>query len=48
MRREALPDPPALTIGLQGRGSYDLTVEKAGFKKRIWKGIEVHAQDRVR
>src|SRR5258708_4950730 len=47
--RQALTGPTgAFTIGPLRVGSYDLTVEKAGFKKRIWKGIEVHAQDRVR
>src|SRR5437763_713810 len=47
--RQALTGPTgAFTLGPLRVGSYDLTVEKAGFKKRIWKGIEVHAQDRVR
>ena len=47
--RRGLTGPTgAFTIGPLRVGSYDLTVEKAGFKKRVWKGIEVHAQDRVR
>jgi len=36
------------TIGPLRVGTYDITVEKAGFKKAVWKGIELHAQDRVR
>ncbi len=36
------------TVGPMRVGTYDITVEKAGFKKAVWKGISLHAQDRVR
>lgn len=29
-------------------GTYNVTVEKAGFKKDVWSGILLHAQDRAR
>jgi hypothetical protein len=38
----------AYTIGPLRLGTYDINVEKAGFKKEVWKGIEIHAQDRAR
>jgi hypothetical protein len=41
-------DTGAFTVGPLRVGVYSLTVEKSGFKKRVWSGIEVHAQDRVR
>lgn len=36
------------TVGPLRVGTYEITVEKAGFKKAVWKGIALHAQDRVR
>ncbi|MBI3693362.1 MAG: TonB-dependent receptor, partial [Acidobacteria bacterium] len=36
------------TVGPMRVGTYDVTVEKAGFKKAVWQGIALHAQDRVR
>jgi hypothetical protein len=36
------------TAGPLRVGSYDVSVEKAGFKKALWQNISVHAQDRVR
>ena len=36
------------TVGPMRIGSYNVQVEKAGFKKAIWEGIDLHAQDRVR
>ena len=41
-------DTGAFTVGPLRIGVYSLTVEKSGFKRRVWDGIEVHAQDRVR
>ena len=38
----------AYTVGPLRVGTYDVTVEKAGFRKTAWQGIAVHAQDRVR
>ena len=38
----------AYSIGPLRIGTYDVSVEKAGFKKEVWKGIILHAQDRVR
>ncbi|HEV8131517.1 MAG TPA: TonB-dependent receptor [Acidobacteriota bacterium] len=36
------------TVGPLRIGSYDITVEMPGFKKAVWQGIVLHAQDRVR
>src|SRR5215470_15963126 len=36
------------TIGPLRLGTYSVTVEKTGFKKEVWSGIVLHAQDRVR
>ena len=36
------------TIGPLRLGTYQVAVEKAGFKKEVWSGIVLHAQDRVR
>jgi hypothetical protein len=36
------------TIGPLRLGTYQVAVEKAGFKKDVWSGIVLHAQDRVR
>lgn len=36
------------TIGPLRLGTYDVTVQKPGFKKELWKGIILHAQDRAR
>ncbi len=41
-------DTGAYTIGPLRLGTYDVSVEKTGFKKEIWKGIVIHAQDRAR
>ena len=38
----------AYTIGPLRIGTYDAIVDKTGFKKEVWKGIILHAQDRVR
>ena len=38
----------AYSIGPLRIGTYDVSVEKPGFKKEVWKGIILHAQDRVR
>ncbi|MGH9666848.1 MAG: carboxypeptidase regulatory-like domain-containing protein, partial [Bryobacteraceae bacterium] len=38
----------AYTIGPLRLGTYDVSVEKKGFKKEVWKGIALHAQDRAR
>lgn len=38
----------AYTVGPLRVGTYDITVEKAGFNKEVWKGIILHAQDRAR
>ena len=36
------------TIGPLRIGRYDVTVEKAGFKRAVLQAVELHAQDRVR
>jgi Carboxypeptidase regulatory-like domain len=36
------------TIGPLRLGTYSVSVEKSGFKKELWSGIVLHAQDRVR
>lgn len=36
------------TVGPLRIGTYEITVEKHGFKKAVWPGLVVHAQDRVR
>ena len=36
------------TVGPLRLGTYDITVEKPGFKKEIWRGVAIHAQDRAR
>src|SRR5262245_46484615 len=36
------------TLGPLRVGTYDLAVEMTGFKKAVWGGIALHAQDRVR
>jgi Carboxypeptidase regulatory-like domain len=41
-------DTGAYTVGPLRIGTYDINVESAGFKKAVWKGIALHAQDRVR
>ena len=38
----------AYTVGPLRIGRYDVTVEKAGFKKSIQQDVELHAQDRAR
>jgi hypothetical protein len=38
----------AYNVGPLRLGTYDVTVEKKGFKKEVWKGIILHAQDRAR
>jgi len=38
----------AYTIGPLRVGTYDVTVEKSGFKREIWNAIPLNAQDRVR
>src|SRR5579862_7160984 len=38
----------AYTIGPLRVGTYSVTVEKPGFKKDVWPGIILHAQDRAR
>jgi hypothetical protein len=38
----------AYTVGPLRLGTYNISVEKPGFKKEIWKGITLHAQDRAR
>jgi hypothetical protein len=38
----------AYTIGPLRLGTYNVAVEKSGFKKELWTGIVLHAQDRVR
>ena len=38
----------AYTIGPLRLGTYEISVEKSGFKKEVWPGIVLHAQDRVR
>ncbi len=38
----------AYTIGPLRIGTYEITVEKTGFKKAVWPAVELHAQDRVR
>lgn len=48
-RRDITTSPAGtFTIGPLRIGTYNLAVEKNGFKKRLWNGIELHAQDRVR
>ncbi len=36
------------TVGPLRVGTYDIAVEKTGFKRAVWASVEVHAQDRVR
>jgi hypothetical protein len=36
------------TLGPLRIGTYDLTVEKGGFRRSVWGNIQVHSQDRVR
>ncbi|MGH8248548.1 MAG: carboxypeptidase regulatory-like domain-containing protein, partial [Gammaproteobacteria bacterium] len=36
------------TVGPLRIGTYDISVEMPGFKKSVWQGITLHAQDRVR
>ena len=38
----------AYTIGPLRLGTYSVSVQKAGFKKDVWPGIVLHAQDRAR
>src|SRR6185437_7041733 len=38
----------AYTVGPLRVGTYNVTVEKTGFKKAVWDGIVLHAQDRAR
>jgi hypothetical protein len=38
----------AYTVGPMRIGAYNVTVEKSGFKKATWEGLELHAQDRLR
>ena len=47
-REAATETAGTYTVGPLRVGTYDVTVEKTGFKKALWQGIEVHAQDRVR
>src|SRR5688572_5996696 len=48
-QREALTaESGAFTIGPLRIGQYNVTVERQGFKKANWTGINVSAQDRVR
>ena len=47
-RTVATGDTGAFTVGPLRIGIYNLAVEKSGFRKRVWNGLEVHAQDRVR
>ena len=41
-------DSGAYTVGPLRIGTYNVTVERTGFTKEVWKGIIVHAQDRAR
>ena len=48
-KREAVTaDSGAFTIGPLRIGQYNVSVERQGFKKATWTGINVSAQDRVR
>lgn len=38
----------AYTVGPLRVGTYNIVVEKTGFKRAVWEAIELHAQDRVR
>ena len=38
----------AYTVGPLRLGTYNIVVEKSGFKKEVWTGIILHAQDRAR
>jgi hypothetical protein len=41
-------DTGAYTVGPLRVGTYDVSVEKTGFKREVWKGIVLHAQDHAR
>ncbi|MDZ4797746.1 MAG: carboxypeptidase regulatory-like domain-containing protein [Bryobacteraceae bacterium] len=47
-RELASSETGTYTIGPIRIGTWDVTVEKDGFRRAIWTGIELHAQDRVR
>src|SRR6266498_1305530 len=41
-------DTGTYTVGPLRVGTYDVHIEKQGFKTAVWAGIELHAADRVR
>ncbi|MBM3753940.1 MAG: hypothetical protein FJW38_08170 [Acidobacteria bacterium] len=47
-RETTTAETGAFTIGPLRIGSYNIAVERQGFKKATWSGINVSAQDRVR
>src|SRR5689334_830569 len=47
VRSAETADTGAYTVGPLRIGSYSVAVEKAGFKRAVWNGLQLSAQDRL-